>query len=74
MMFAISLDNIIEIVLALLCLMIAIPFLIAKVINRMTCKHQVFHENRACDAICRDCGKNLGFIGNLRGQPGKREI
>lgn len=28
------------------------------------CKHTSgVHETRACDAICKDCGKNLGFIG-----------
>lgn len=25
-----------------------------------------YGETQACDAICRKCGKNLGFIGNLR--------
>ena len=32
----------------------------------------------ACDAWCRDCGENLGFIGNWReanrGNPEAREI
>jgi hypothetical protein len=27
------------------------------------CKHDKVHETRACDAICINCGKNLGFIG-----------
>ncbi len=31
------------------------------------CKHDDgVNENMACDAICRKCGKNLGFIGNWR--------
>ena len=30
------------------------------------CKHLRFYETGACDAICRDCGKNLGFIGAWR--------
>lgn len=31
------------------------------------CKHQQgVNETRACDAICRGCGKNLGFIGAWR--------
>lgn len=25
-------------------------------------------ETQACDAICDDCGKNLGFIGIIRAQ------
>ena len=28
------------------------------------CKHdRAVNETQACEAICRDCGKNLGFIG-----------
>ena len=31
------------------------------------CKHDGgYNETQACDAICRQCGKNLGFIGNWR--------
>ena len=31
------------------------------------CKHDGgYTETQACDAICRRCGKNLGFIGKLR--------
>jgi len=31
------------------------------------CKHDGgVNETRACNAICRKCGKNLGFIGRWR--------
>lgn len=30
------------------------------------CKHEEFFETSACDAICKKCSKNLGFIGTLR--------
>ena len=31
------------------------------------CRHdRGVNETQACDAICRSCGKNLGFIGSLR--------
>lgn len=30
------------------------------------CKHPTFRETRACDAICNQCGKNLGFVGAVR--------
>lgn len=36
--------------------------------QRKTCAHEEVFETRACDAICRDCGKNLGFIQNWRDQ------
>ncbi len=35
-------------------------------IRRMRCQHERFRETMACDAICIDCGKNLGFIGTVR--------
>lgn len=35
-------------------------------LRRLRCKHERFIETRACDAICTDCGKNLGFIGTVR--------
>jgi hypothetical protein len=35
--------------------------------NESRCKHDGgYNETQACDAICRQCGKNLGFIGKLR--------
>ncbi len=35
------------------------------------CKHQNgVGETSACDAICRTCGKNLGFIGAWRAANG----
>lgn len=29
------------------------------------CKHETYRENHACHAICKHCGKDLGFIGNV---------
>ena len=35
--------------------------------NQSRCKHDgSVNETMACDAICRQCGKNLGFIGKWR--------
>lgn len=32
------------------------------------CKHAVgVNETSACEGICKQCGKNLGWIGNYRG-------
>lgn len=36
------------------------------------CEHLRVRETRACDAICRDCGNNLGFIQEWRDTIGKR--
>lgn len=30
------------------------------------CKHERYYETSACDAVCKRCGKNLGFIGTVR--------
>lgn len=37
-------------------------------LKQYRCKHKNYFENRACNAICCDCGKDLGFIGSLRGK------
>lgn len=37
-----------------------------RIMRRMGCKHARFHETMACEAVCLDCGKNLGFIGKVR--------
>ena len=35
--------------------------------KRLRCKHDAgVWENHSCDAICKRCGKNLGFIDNWR--------
>lgn len=30
------------------------------------CSHEQVHERPNCDAVCMECGKNLGFIKNWR--------
>ena len=51
-------------------LLMAIPvaFLYGKyLIKQALCKHDGFVcETSSCDAVCSDCGKNLGFIGPWR--------
>lgn len=40
---------------------------IAEWLQQSRCKHDGgVNETQACDAICRKCGKNLGFIGSWR--------
>lgn len=40
---------------------------LARTIEMARCKHDGgVTETRACQAICRDCGKDLGFIGTWR--------
>jgi hypothetical protein len=48
-------------------LLIAACYYIKEAWKQSRCKHDDgVNETMACDAICRKCGKNLGFIGNWR--------
>jgi hypothetical protein len=41
--------------------------------RRHRCPHDAgVSETQACDAICHECGKNLGFIGDWRDAQKKR--
>lgn len=35
-------------------------------LRQRKCPHTAVHETSSCQAICRHCGKNLGFIGSWR--------
>ena len=37
-----------------------------RLLKQRRCNHPAVNETQACDAICRECGKNLGFIKNRR--------
>jgi hypothetical protein len=37
-----------------------------RMIRQARCAHLHYRETGSCDAICNDCGKNLGFIGRIR--------
>ena len=39
---------------------------VPKIIKQRRCSHDSVFENMACNAICRSCRKNLGFIQNWR--------
>lgn len=57
-------------------LIIAGPLFIPGLFKEWRCKHAEhdFRENMACDAICCNCGKNLGFIGRIREQRSKKNV
>lgn len=35
-------------------------------LRQRKCNHPRVNETQACEAICNECGKNLGFIGTWR--------
>jgi len=41
-----------------------------KYLRQNKCSHDRWYETQACDAICNDCSKNLGFIGTVREKRG----
>lgn len=43
-------------------------------IRQKRCHHVEYFETGACDAVCRSCRKNLGFIGRVREERMRREI
>jgi len=46
---------------------ILLSIVLPEFVKQWKCKHETYYENGSCDAICRNCGKNLGFIGRIRG-------
>ncbi len=65
--FVWTLQDVVSIaMLALILVVVALIFL-TTFVREMLCKHDAgVNETQACDAICRNCGKNLGFIGAWR--------
>lgn len=62
-----TLGDIILLTVIVFFLFIGFLFLAPTSIKQLLCKHNCgINETQACDAICRKCGKNLGFIGTLR--------
>ena len=56
----------VELIIIAIIILIIVCCFIPGAVKRWKCKHENYIENGSCDAICRNCGKNLGFIGTLR--------
>lgn len=50
----------------LIIFIIAAALTAREMMKQWRCSHESFRETSACDAICNNCGKNLGFIGTVR--------
>ncbi len=56
-----------EVLAVLAIIVIAVLAGLPQAIRQTLCRHdRDVAETSACDAVCRDCGKNLGFIGTWR--------
>lgn len=65
-MFIFTLQDIVVLLSLGIIIIFTIILGIKTAIKQKFCKHANFFENGSCDAICRSCGKNLGFIGRLK--------
>lgn len=61
--FVWTLSDFIGIAFGVLLIFAALAVTVITMVKQRFCKHGSTYENRACDEICRRCGKNLGFIG-----------
>lgn len=69
MMFIWTIWDALQIACILLVVIVMLFVWVCASINEWKCKHRSgVTETSACDAICVQCGKNLGFIGTWREQ------
>lgn len=65
--FVLTLSDVLTIAVGVLMLGVWVLVLLIKWWQQSRCKHDSgVNETQACVAICRKCGKNLGFIGSWR--------
>ena len=53
-------------VMAVPVLLLVVAIFVKERMKQYKCPHENYYETMSCDAICSNCGKNLGFIGNVR--------
>lgn len=65
--FVWTLNDIVGLIIVTLFLAFLTVNWVATLFEQWRCKHDSgFNETSKCDAICRKCGKNMGFIGKYR--------
>lgn len=64
-MFVYTIGDVVGVVFIVILLTIALLSSLHRYVKQSFCKHEKYRENMACDAICVECDKNLGFIGNV---------
>lgn len=65
-MFVYTISDLIGVAVFVLVVVIGISHLLYTIVKQKLCRHEKYFENGQCHAICRNCGKDLGFIGNIR--------
>lgn len=70
--FVITLSDIIGVAILLIAIAGIATLFVREWWIQRCCKHDSgVNETRSCDAICKGCGKNLGFIGAWRKAQGE---
>lgn len=65
-LFIVTPSDVVALVVVACIVVTAVVGLVVTLAKQALCKHSRVFENRACDVVCRKCGKNLGFIGSYR--------
>lgn len=66
-MFIWTIGDVIGVVVVAIIVLIVLFVSISEWIRQARCKHDGgVNETQVCEAICRKCGKNMGFIGTWR--------
>jgi hypothetical protein len=65
-MFVYTISDIVGVVFFVLGLLFIAAWGIRDAWVQWRCKHESYYETMSCTAMCNHCGRNLGFIGNLR--------
>lgn len=66
MLLMVTIGEVIGITFFFIFMVVVLYHFVRMKIKHTFCFHKNYHENMACQAICDNCGKNLGFIGNIR--------
>ena len=66
-MFIFTVETVLTFTVIIIFIVITAISSIKKYFKQRGCDHSDYWETMSCDAVCRVCGKNLGFIGTVRG-------
>lgn len=65
-MFICTLIDVIGLILVNFGLLFVLIAGVSRYIEQERCNHEEYHQTMTWHAVCNDCGKDLGFIGNIR--------
>lgn len=66
MLLMVTIGEVIGITFFFIFMVVVLYHFVRMKIRQTFCYHKKYYETMACQAVCSDCGKNLGFIGAVR--------